>query len=359
MGQVKTNTGIPIKVLEGFCQGALRSLDVSVEHAQQITDVLVTTDTWGVYTHGTKLLPGYVRRLRLGGLKVDGEPSVVAEGPAWALVDGRSLPAQVTSQLAMQSAIDKARETGIAYAGVRNSCHFGAAGYYAWQAAKQGMIGLAMANDIPSVAAPGSRKAVIGSNPIAYGIPAGRHDPILLDMSIAAVAGGKVYARCKRGEPIPAGWLIGPDGQPTTDGSLYPHETSLAPVGAHKGYGIGLLIESLSAVLTGASVTWNVGSWIFDEGTDPTDHGAAFMAIDTTAITPSGDFCERIDALIEEIHAAPTADECQQLMVPGEYEWTNRRQALHCGVDLPVDVVEALTSLAAELGMEFPEESAR
>jgi len=344
---------VSIAALEDYCLRVLSRLAVSDGHARVITDALVTTDSWGIFTHGTKLLGGYARRLQEGGLRTDCQPQVTGEGPAWALVDGKSLPGQVTSSMAMRLAIQKAAEVGVAYVGVRNSCHFGAAGYYAWLAARQGMIGMAMSNDVPSVAAPGSRQAVLGSNPIAYALPAGNHDPILLDMSIAAVAGGKVYARCNRGEPIPAGWLIGSDGQPTTDGSLYPHQSSLAPFAGHKGYGIGLLIEGLSAVLTGAAVTRQVGSWLFDDGKTPTGHGAAFLAMHTDAIMPIGRFCERIDTLIDEIHAAPTADRCERLLAPGEREWAHRRAVLEHGLELPDDVGMALADLASRLGIDL------
>ena len=119
--------------------------------------MLVTTDTWGVFTHGVKALRGYVRRLRAGGIRADARPRIVAEGPGWAIVDGDSGLGMVTSTFAMQTAIAKARACGIGYAGVCNSCHFGAAGYYAALAADEDMIGLAMANDTPSVTAPGAR----------------------------------------------------------------------------------------------------------------------------------------------------------------------------------------------------------
>ena len=162
----------------------------------------------------------------------------------------------------MNPAIAKARQTGIGYAGVRNSCHFGAAGYYAWLAARDGLIGLAMANDIPAVAAPGSRSAVTGSNPFAYAVPAARHQPLMLDMSVATVAGGKVNAARERGEPIPATWLIGEDGLPTDDPASYPEHAVLTPAAAHKGYGLALLVETLAGCLTGAAITWQIKAWM-------------------------------------------------------------------------------------------------
>src|SRR6202012_4619504 len=159
--------------------------------------------TWGTFTHGSKLLRDYVKRVRAGGLRTDTDPKVVASGPAWSIVDGGSCLGNGTSVFARNDAIDRAKKTGIAYVGVKNSCHFGPAGYYAWLAAKAGLIGIAMANDIPSVAGFGSQGAVTGSNPIAYGVPNGNDDPILLDMASSTVAGGKVQAAHQRGEPIP------------------------------------------------------------------------------------------------------------------------------------------------------------
>src|SRR5579862_4694570 len=224
---------ITIDNLTEFCVGALRNCGVSEADALLTAQTLATTDAWGVFTHGTKALRGYLRRLKGGGLAPRGVPSVVTEGPGWALVDGDSSLGMVTSTYAMDVALGKARQTGLGYVGVRNSCHFGAAGAYAAQAAQVGFIGLSMANDIPSVAAPGSRGAITGSNPISYAVPAGRHRSILLDMSVATVAGGKVYAARTRGESIPNTWLVGADGKPTTDPSGYPQMGALQPAAGH------------------------------------------------------------------------------------------------------------------------------
>jgi LDH2 family malate/lactate/ureidoglycolate dehydrogenase len=274
----------------------------------------------------------------------------VKEGLGWAVTDGRSALGQVTTKMAMDVAIAKARTCGVGFVTIRNSCHFGAAGYYAWLAAREGMLGMAMANDVPSVAAPGSKGPILGSNPIAYCIPYGRHDPILLDMSIAMVAGGKVVARVNRGEPIPAGWLVDMEGQPTQRGELYPARASLAPMGGHKGYGIGLLIEILSGVLSGAAFTTQVGSWLYGDRSAPTNHGAAVLAIDLAAMMDPTEFEERMESLSREIHGAPTAQGTPTLMLPGEIEWTNYRRAQSHGIDLLDDVVASLEETAQECG---------
>ena len=345
---------VSISELRQFVEGTLRSVDLGEEDARTIADALVTTDAMGVFTHGTKLLVGYLKKLQGGGYRARGEPYIEREGLAWGVVNGASALGQVGSVHAIRVAMEKARHTGIAYVGLCNTGHIGAAGYYAAMAAREGFIAMVTGNDRPSVAAPGSRGAVLGSNPIAYGIPVAGGDPILLDMATAAVAGGKVYAAHQRGEPIPSTWLIGPDGQPTTDGSLYPAQASLAPMAGHKGYGFGLWCEFLSAVLPGGNMTWQVGSWMFDPPDVPSWHNAAFVVIDVGAISPREQFDQRLRLLIEELHSAPTAEGVEHVLLPGEREWINYKRAEKDGIQLPADVIEKLR-LAAGLTGSAPE----
>jgi ureidoglycolate dehydrogenase (NAD+) len=343
---------VSIESLRSFCIAALEQVGLNAADAQTTADALVTADTMGVFTHGTKLLIGYLNRLRGGGYRVAGKPRIEREGPAWAVIDGDSALGQVGSSFAMQTAITKARKVGVAYVALRNTGHIGAAGYYAVLAARSGLIGYVVGNDMPSVAAPGSCGAVLGSNPLAYAVPVLGGDPILLDIATAAVAGGKVYAAHQRGEPIPPTWLIDRQGRPTTDGSLYPHEAALAPMAGHKGYGLALWAEILSAVLPGGPMTWQVGSWIFDPLDKPSRHNAAFMAIDVAAISPPEKFAQRIQALIDEIHAATSAEGVERVVVPGEREWALHRQALKEGISLPEDVVAKLRLVAADCGLQ-------
>jgi LDH2 family malate/lactate/ureidoglycolate dehydrogenase len=347
---------VTYEALHRFTTKAFQKAGLSEADAKTGADVLALTDAWGTFTHGTKSVRGYLRRLKAGGLRPKGRPHVAAEGPAWAIVDGDSSLGMVTSTFAMQTAIEKARTCGIAYVGVRNSCHYGAAGCYAWQAAREGFIGLSMANDVPTVAAPGSRGAVTGSSPISYAIPAGRHPAVMLDMSVATVAGGKVYAARTRGESIPNNWLLGADGKPTTDPSGFPQAGALQPAAGHKGYGIALLIETLAGVLTGASITWKVGSWIFDDGNKPTDHGAAFIAIDLAAMMPAGKFAQRMEGLVDEIHNSPRAEGVERIYVPGEMEWQNYNRAMQGGIALPSDVFSSLQEAAEMTGLNLEEE---
>ena len=345
---------IAFETLHTFTRDAFQRAGLSSADASTGADVLVTTDAWGIFTHGTKNLAGYIRRLKASGLRPHGRPVIASEGGSWAIVDGDSALAMVTSVFAMQTAITKAREQGLAYVGVRNSCHFGAAGYYAWLAAREGLIGIAMANDIPSVASPGSRQAILGSNPLAYALPAENHPPVLLDISTATVAGGKVYAARARGEPIPPDWIIDGHGRPTTDPSGFPQVGALLPMAGHKGYGLALLIESLSGILSGAAITWGIRSWAHDDDTVPTHHGAAFLALDPQIIAAEGSFTARVGKLIDEIHSSPRADGVDRLLVPGELEWERHQRALREGIPLPSDVLTSLRTAADSVGLPPP-----
>lgn len=347
-------TSVQYDVLDCFVREAFRRVGLSVTDAETASAVLVTTDAWGVFTHGTKSLAPYLRRLQRGGLRPGGSPRVVSEGGAWVTVDGDAALGLVTSTFAMRQAMAKARLQGIGLGVVRNSCHFGAAGYYAWLAAREGFIGLSMANDIPTVAAPGSRGPVTGSNPFSYAVPAGRYPPLLLDMSIATVALGKVFAARDKGEMIPANWIVDGNGLPTTDPSGLPGRGALMPAAGHKGYGLALLIETLAGLLSGAGFTSRVGSWLWDDGTKLTNHGATFIAIDVSAFMPSAQFWGRVEALIEEIRAAPRADGVDRLYVPGEMEWERYERAMEQGIPLPADVVASLRTAAELVGSELP-----
>ena len=341
-------------VLDGFCREALAAVGLSKTNQATVSSALVLADSMGVFTHGTKLLIGYLKRLQGGGYQAHGLPKIEREGPAWAVVDGAQALGQIGGTFAMNLAVEKARTCGVAYVGLKNTGHIGAAGYYAVLAAQKDMAGMVLGNDMPSVAAPGSRGPVLGSNPLAYAVPVPGSDPILLDMATSAVAGGKVYAAYQRGEPIQDTWLIGHDGKPTTDGSLYPHHAALAPMAGHKGYGIALWAEILSGVIPGGAVTWQVGSWMFDEPSKPSLHNASFLAIDVMAMSSPEIYSKKIQNLVHEIQNSPPAELSTPVILPGQREWAQKRSSDLQGIPLPEDVLAKLDQVAKEWNLNTP-----
>jgi LDH2 family malate/lactate/ureidoglycolate dehydrogenase len=218
-------------------------------------------------------------------------------------------------------------------------------------AVEKGMIGFSMANDIPTVNAPGARGPVMGSNPFAFAAPAGKEKPILLDMATSTVAGGKVFAAAALGKTIPDSWLLDANAEPTTDPTPFSHAASLTPLGGYKGYGIAFMIEVLSAILTGAATRWEVLSWTFSDPSKPTGHGAAFIAVNIASFMPVGQFKERMDQTIREIRASEKTDGAERIYLPGEIEWERREKSLADGIDLPDDVVASLRGLAEDLNL--------
>ena len=213
---------------------------------------------------------------------------------------------------------------------------------------------MAMANDTPSVTAPGARGAITGSNPLAYGVPTGSGRPLLLDMATSVVAGGKVAAAPDPGKQIPADWVVDRDGLSSTEPAAFLQGgRAQATWPGHKGYGIALLIESLAGVLTGAGLTRQILPWIISDPTSATHHGAAFMAFDVGAMEPIDQFKSRIDHVIDEIRQAPKAKGSERIYLPGDFEWENRERALAEGILLPGDVVASLQGLAADLNFDL------
>ena len=345
-----TTPRVQVQDLYNYCLAAMLASGLSAEDARLTAEVLVTTDSWGVFTHGSRQLRGLLKNVRGGRLDAKATIEVIEEGPAWALVDGHYVMPPATSCRAMDLAIRKAKACGLGYVGVRHSSHFGAAGYYAVMAARQNLIGLSMCNLDPVMTAPGSKGRVIGNNPLAYAVPAGTEKPIFLDIALSTVAGTKIYAAQTEGKSIPDNWMVDDDGLPTNDPTGFPTRGAQVPMAGYKGYGLAVLVEVLTAVITGAAITRQVKSWVLDTP-EPTNEGHAFIAIDVSAMLPLEVFKERIDGLIQEIHAAPKASGDERIYLPGEMEWEKREQALAHGMLLPAYVQESLRGLAADVGV--------
>lgn len=337
---------IKISELYRFSVDSLIAAGMSEENAKITADTLITTDTFGVLTHGTKNLNAYIQKMQAGGLDAAAEPIIERDGPAWAIIDGNKAVGMVSAHKAMQLAIEKAKVCGIAYVGVRNSCHFGAAGYYANLAAQNGMIGLSMSNADPVIAVPNGKTKAIGTNPFSFAAPDGKGKSIFLDIALSNVAALKVIMAQEKGLDIPDTWLVDEDGLPTTDAFKFPKEASLQPMAAHKGYGLAVLVEILASVMTGAGMLSQVASWNLDlKSTNNAGH--AFIAIDVSKMLDMDEFVSRITYMADELRNAPKAKGATQIFMPGEMEWARRDAALTTGeLELTDAMVGALQALS-------------
>ena len=344
------NGRIFVEDLHALCVAAMLRAGMRESDSVTTADVLVTTDTWGVFTHGTKQLRPLLRHMRDGGLDARATPQVVDEGPAWAHIDGCFAMPPVTAVMAMQTAIHKAHSGGVAFCGVMHSSHFGAAGYYAMMAAKRNLIGLAMTNVDPFMTVPGAKGRVLGTNPITYAIPTGSERPVFLDMATSTVAASKVFAASALGKPIPDTWIVDREGWPTTDPAQLMAGGAMQPMAGYKGYGIALLIEIMAGVLTGAAFMDDLKTWIID--TDARiNQGHAFIAINPEIMMPLPEFKSRMDDLVRRIKATPTAPGASRIYLPGEMEWDRRDDALARGIPLPEDVIANLDGMVCDWGL--------
>jgi LDH2 family malate/lactate/ureidoglycolate dehydrogenase len=335
--------------LRAFCEAALRAAGATDDDAATAAGILVRTDMRGVHSHGVQALPIHVRNLRDGGTRSPTSPQVVRESPVTAVVDGGGGIGLVVAQRAVELAIAKAGEAGVGVVLVRNSNHLGAAGHYALTAAEAGFIGIATSNASPIMAAAGSKRKVISNAPLAYAVPTGGF-PLALDIAMSATAGMKVRLAAERGEAIPEGWVLDRDGRPTTDPNDYAAGGALAPLGGHKGYGLALLTEALAGALSGAGMASSIVPWLVDTAT-PTDAGHCFVVLDIERFIDRSEFYERMQRLIDEMHAAEPAPGVDRVLVPGELEHNNERRALEEGVDLPPVIVTHLEAVARDLDL--------
>ena len=341
---------IDAQALEAFCVAAMTQAGIGREDAELSARVFVTTDTWGTFTHGTRQIRGLMKNARRGRLVAAAREKIVAEGPSWAIIDaGHGMPPAISCRAALL-AVEKARQTGIAYAGIRGSSHFGAAGYYANLIAEQGLFGMAMCNVEPCMTVPGARSRILGTNPIAYAAPTGTGRAIMLDIATSAVAATKIFAAKTEGRSIPDTWLVDDAGVPTTDPTIYPERGAQLPMAGHKGYGLAVLVEILTAVLTGSAMMGQVRSWVADDP-QPPDQGHAFLALDVGAMLPARHFHQRMAAMSDAIKGADPAAGAA-IYLPGEMEWQHRERALVEGIPLPEDVLVSLRGLAADSGLD-------
>jgi ureidoglycolate dehydrogenase (NAD+) len=341
---------IKIEALKDFCTKALIKMGMDTDYARITAEVLAETDGFGTHSHGTKNLYNYIRKIRASGINLHAVPEIVKDGPAYALVDAHAAIGMIPAYMGMEIAIKKAAECGVSSVCVTNSTHFGAAGYYANMAAKKNMIGLCMSNVDANMTIPGARGKVVGNNPFSYAAPAGSNPPLFLDIAMSSVASLKVVQARKDGRTIPETWIVDCEGLPTTDPGHYPEEGAMQPMAAHKGYGLALMVEILTGVLSGGGMMMEVPSWLFNMQTH-NDVSHMFIVIDISKFMDLDTFNQRMETVVARLHETPRAKGTDRIYYPGEIEWEKRFVAAEQGLKLPADVVQSLMDLERESGV--------
>ncbi len=267
---------------------------------------------------------------------------------ATALLDGHNGIGQVISCRAMEIAIRKARDAGVSYVAVKHSNHFGAAAYYPMMALEHDMIGLAFTNASPRLAPTGGAVKLLGNNPFCVAVPAGKRPPVVLDMANSVVAAGKIRVRQKEGRPIPEGWALDEFGEPTTD-PVAAMKGILLAIGGYKGYGITLMVDLLTGVLTDSNYGPRVKG--IDQGVEAAGIAHSFMAINLAAFTDVAAFKARMDAYIDEIKSSRKARGAEVIYLPGEPEHLRVQERLAQGIPLQAKIAEELRAVGKALGV--------
>ena len=330
----------------------------SAEDARAIADVLMQADLFGIESHGAQRLMYYHRNIRSGSVNVSAKPEVLRETPVSALIDGHFGMGALVAQFAMRMAIEKAKQSGVGMAVVRDSSHYGIAGYYTLMAEREGLAAFSMTNTGPIMVPTFGREMMLGTNPMAFCMPA---DPVpfWFDASTTVVMLGKVEVCQKRGRPMPQGWTIGPDGAPCTDASrmnasiLAGERGGILPLGGegethggHKGYGLGIMVEALTGVLAqGMTSPQMCGA----HG----DHTCHFLlAFDPAMFGDPADIRARMSAYLAALRASEKMPGCARIYTPGEKAFEAMARRLREGVPVEENTLAEVRQIAGELGVE-------
>lgn len=349
----------PVEVLERFLHDSFEKFGFSKKEAATITDVLITADKYGIESHGMQRVSRYNNGIQNGLIKMDAKPKVVFETPVSAVIDGDQGMGQLVSVDAMNRAIAKAKESGIGIVTVRESNHFGIAGYYAKMASDQGMVGLACTNSEAIMVPTFARKAMLGSNPIAVAAPAEPY-PFLFDASTTVVTRGKLEMYRKAEKPLPDGWALDKNGHPSNDaedvlknivaktgGGIMPLGGATEQTGSHKGYGWAMVCELFSSVFS-LGCTSNHSHM---NGHSGTCHG--FMAIDPAIFGDPQEIKDHLSQLLEELRSAPKAEGAAEIYTHGEKEVRAVERVEKEGVPVDVKTLIELKQMSDYLGLDF------
>ncbi|MBK0380447.1 Ldh family oxidoreductase [Mucilaginibacter segetis] len=348
--------------LRKFTLDIFMAMGCSEDHATLAADVLLRSDLRGIDSHGVARLSGYVRLWEKQRINTQPDIKIVHESYTTATIDGDAGLGLVVAPFAMQVAIQKAEKYGSGWVSVRNSNHFGIAGYHALMAVEQDMIGFAMTNASPLVAPTFSSERLLGTNPMCYAFPAGKYPPVVVDMATSAAANGKLEIAQRAGKQVPEGWLQDNAGNFTTDPFALKSGGALLPLGSdkehgsHKGFGLSATVDILSGVLSGAGY----GPWVppfvafLEPPANPPGKGIGHFlgAMRVDGFRPAEEYKADMDNWIARFKSAPTIDADKKVIIPGEPELEAEIDRIKNGIPLVDAVVNDLNELALKFGID-------
>ena len=339
--------------LRDFSAAIFERLGLPEPQALNVADCLVQANLRGLDSHGIARIPIYAKRLRLGLVNARPDLTLRRVAPSAAHLDGDDGMGMVVGTKAMEGAIALARETGVGLVGVCRSTHYGMAAYYVSQAIAADCIGFAFTNSSPGMAPFGGTKPILGVNPLAVGVPAGRRPPVVLDMAMSVIARGKMRLAAVHGEAIPEDLGVDAQGRPTTDGMRVFGGGAVHPFGGPKGSALAIWMEIMGGVLTGAAFAGEMKS-LYEDFSGPQRIGHVFMAIRPDLFMPMAAFKERMDAMIQRLKDSHPAEGLDEVFMPGEPEARREAERLRTGIPLTSEVLASLRAEAEALGVALP-----
>ena len=350
--------------LKSFSVGVFEKMGCNTLDAALAAEVLLSADLRGVDSHGIARLSGYLRLYEKGRVNTKPNFRVVHETPSTAVLDADGALGLVSAPYAMELAMQKADQVGTGWVAVKNSNHFGIAGYHTMKALQKDMIGIALTNASPLVAPTFSKERLLGTNPIAVAIPAGEERPFVADIATTTAANGKLEILQRKGMDAPSGWIQNADGQPTTDAHGVKKGGALLPLGgdrshgSHKGYALGSVVDILSAVLSGA----NYGPWVppfvafLDPPSQPVGEGIGHFlgAMRVDAFRPAEEFKKHMDQWIRRFSQSEPVHGHTRVMIPGDPEREMEEERRQSGIPLLQPVWDDLADMAKRFGLPLP-----
>lgn len=321
---------VPFEEVNILIQKKLIKAGLREDHARKVAGVLIHADLRGVSSHGALRTEHYISRIQAGGINTDPDIAFHATGPVTGTVDGDDGFGHVVAGIATSHAIDMAKANGVGMVTAMNSSHCGALSYFVEEATKHGLIGVAMTHTDKIVVPFGGKEAFLGTNPIAYGVPARSEKPFILDMATSNVALGKILQRQEEGNAIPEGWGVDDTGAPTTDPGKV---AALVPFGGPKGYGLSMIVDIFSGLLAGMAFGPHINKMYGDLNKNR-KLGHYICVINPSYFTDAEMFLTQMDRMIREVREVPAAGGFEKVMVPGEIEQANEERNRQYGITI-------------------------
>lgn len=321
---------VTIEQLKTLIMKKFITVGVPEKDAKIVAEVLAFAEMRGISTHGVMRLEHYINRIQHNSIKANPTIKKTSINDVIVKVDGDAGLGHIVAKIAIDEAAERAKQFGIGLSIINNTSHSGAIGYYVHEVAQQNLIGIAFTQADPLVAPFGGRKAMLGANPIAYGVPTKIGYPLVLDMSTSEVSFGKVMIARENNEEIPTTWGLNEAGEPTSN----PHEVkALQSMAGAKGYGLAMLVDILAGVLAGVPFGQHIEP-MYGNLSAPRNLGQLFIVLNPEHFVGTKYFIEQIQQMVDELHESPKAPNVEKIYVPGERSYENVKRAEQHGIEL-------------------------